>query len=72
VATVRALYRSVGDEVSDLHARRMESFLQHRPKDMFGHHAYDPADFGWTYPGLGEEFGDYTRRYDVAPESPTS
>jgi hypothetical protein len=72
VATVRTLYRSVGDEVSDLHARRMESFLEHRPKDAFGRHAYNPADFGWTYPDLAEEFGDYTRRYHVAPESPTS
>jgi hypothetical protein len=72
LATVRQLYRSVGDEVSDLHARRMESFLEHRPKDAFGRHRYDPADFGWSYAGLSEEFAGYTRRYQVAPESTSS
>jgi hypothetical protein len=66
VGAVRQLYTSVGDEVSDLHARRMEVFLEHRPKDAFGVHRYDPADFGWTYAGLAEEFRDYTERYQVA------
>ena len=69
VATVRDLYRSFGDEVSDLHARRMEAFLEDRPKDAFGRHRYDPADFGWTYAGLGEEFGAYTERYHIRTET---
>ena len=60
VGAVRGLYRRFGDEVSDLHARRMEAFLEQRPQDAFGHHRYDPADFGWTYAGLAEEFADYT------------
>ena len=46
----------------------MEAFLEERPKDAFGRHRYDPADFGWTYAGLAEEFADYTARYRVAPE----
>jgi hypothetical protein len=66
--TVRGLYKHFGSEVSDLHARRMEAFLEHRPKDAFGHHRYDPADFGWTYEGLAEEFRDYTDRYHVRSE----
>jgi hypothetical protein len=66
--TVRGLYKHFGSEVSDLHARRMEAFLEHRPKDAFGHHRYDPADFGWTYAGLAEEFRDYTDRYHVRTE----
>jgi hypothetical protein len=66
--TVRGLYKHFGSEVSDLHARRMEAFLEHRPKDAFGHHRYDPADFGWTYEGLAEEFHDYTDRYHVHSE----
>ncbi len=69
VAAVRGLYATFGDEVSGLHARRMEAFLEQRPQDAFGHHRYDPADFGWTYAGLAEEFADYTSRYQVAPES---
>ncbi len=69
VGTVRQLYQGFGDEVSDLQARRMEAFLEDRPKDAFGRHRYDPADFGWTYAGLGEEFGAYTERYHIRPET---
>ena len=69
VGAVRDLYRRFGDEVSDLHARRMEAFLEQRPRDAFGHHRYDPSDFGWTYSGLAEEFADYTSRYQVTPEA---
>jgi hypothetical protein len=68
IGTVRELYRSFGSEVSDLHARRMEVFLEHRPKDAFGKHHYDPADFDWTYSGVAEEFSDYTTRYHVRSE----
>jgi Sulfotransferase family len=70
LGTVRALYASFGGEVSDLHARRMEAFLAHRPKDAFGHHHYDPVDFGWTYAGLAEEFCDYSNRYHIGSETP--
>jgi hypothetical protein len=72
VATVRDLYRSFGDEVGELHARRMEAFLEDRPKDAFGRHRYDPADFAWSYAGLGEEFSQYTQRYHVRTETPPS
>jgi hypothetical protein len=65
LGTIRALYAASGGEVSDLHARRMQAFLDHRPKDAFGRHRYDPADFGWTYAGLAEEFRDYTDRYRI-------
>ncbi|MGZ4718614.1 MAG: sulfotransferase family protein [Acidimicrobiales bacterium] len=63
VGTVSALYAQVGEEVTDLHARRMRAWLEDRPQDAFGHHRYDPSDFGWTYPGLADEFRDYTDRY---------
>jgi hypothetical protein len=69
LGTVGALYRSFGDDVSPLHARRMQAFLEDRPKDAFGHHRYDPADFGWTYAGLGQEFSAYTERYHIGPET---
>jgi hypothetical protein len=65
VGTVRALYRDFGQEVGSLHARRMRALLDDRPQDAFGRHRYDPADFGWTYPGLAEEFRDYTERYHI-------
>ena len=68
LGTVRQLYRHFGSEVSGLHARRMEAFLEHRPMDAFGRHRYDPAYFGWTYTGLAEEFGDYIERYHIRSE----
>ncbi len=67
VGTVSALYAQFGEEVSELHARRMRAWLRDRPQDAFGRHRYDPADFGWTYPGLAGDFRHYTDRYDTAP-----
>jgi hypothetical protein len=69
VAAVRELYLSFGDEVSDEHAERMTALLADRPQDAFGRHRYDPADFGWTYAEISEQFSYYTGRYDVRPES---
>ena len=63
---MRRLYGEFGQEVGSLHAQRMETYLRDRPQDAFGRHRYDPADFGWTYPGLAAEFGDYTARYGIA------
>ena len=66
---MRGLYAAHGEEVSDLHARRMRAFLDQRPQDAFGRHVYDPADFGWTYAGLAEEFAGYTGRYGITTAS---
>ncbi|HVC66279.1 MAG TPA: sulfotransferase [Acidimicrobiales bacterium] len=65
VEAVRGLYAAFDEEVSDLHARRMRAFLEQRPQDAFGRHGYDPADFGWTYAGLAEEFAGYAAHYGV-------
>jgi hypothetical protein len=43
----------------------MRAFLEQRPQDLFGRHRYDPADFGWSYPGLSGEFSAYIERYHV-------
>jgi hypothetical protein len=69
VGEVSKLYRSVGDEVTEEHARRMTEQLATMPKDAFGRHRYDPADFDWTYADITAEFGDYVSRYSVAPEA---
>ena len=71
IETVRDLYRSFGEELGPLHARRMRAFLADRPQDAFGRHHYDPADFGWTYGGLDEEFSEYIDRYEVAVPGPS-
>jgi hypothetical protein len=65
VETVRDLYRHFGQDLGSLHVRRMRAFLEGRPQDAFGRHRYDPADFGWTYAALDEEFRDYIERYHI-------
>jgi hypothetical protein len=68
IGTVTALYAGCGEKVGDLHERRMRAWLEQRGQDAFGRHRYDPADFGWTYGGLAEEFAGYTARYGIARE----
>lgn len=70
VDTVRSLYASFGEEMSDQHAQQMTALIKERGKDTFGRHRYDPADFGWSYAEISEEFSDYTSRYHVKPELP--
>jgi len=69
VGTVSALYRNFGDDVTEEHAALMADHLATMPKDAFGRHRYDPADFDWTYPDIEGEFSDYVRRYSVTPEA---
>jgi hypothetical protein len=68
IGTVRDLYARHGEPVTELHERRMHAWLDQRGQDAFGRHRYDPADFGWTYASLDEEFADYTSRYGIARE----
>lgn len=65
VGTVSMLYEQLGLEVSSLHARRMEAWVQERPADHHGKHVYDPADFGWTYAEVDTSLADYVDRYGV-------
>jgi hypothetical protein len=71
VGAVATLYERCGETLSDLHVRRMQAYLRDRPQDAFGRHRYDPVDFGWTYPGLAEEFASYIDRYQVRPDVAT-
>jgi hypothetical protein len=68
VAVVRRIHAHWGEEVSPLHARRMEAWMRERPQAAFGRHVYDPADFGWSYEQLAEEFGAYRERFGVAKD----
>jgi hypothetical protein len=73
VGTVSALYEQFGQEVSPLHARRMEAWVTDRPADHHGKHVYDPKDFGWTYDalddGLARTSSDTTSRCRPADRS---
>lgn len=69
VGAVQRLYHHFGDEVSPLHARRMEIWMRDRPQETFGRHGYDAKDFGFTEKGLREQYAAYTERYEIPEES---
>jgi len=68
IGTVRKLYARYGEEVSPLHERRIEAWMRSRTPGTTGRHAYDPADFAWSYDALAEKFSRYRARYGVARE----
>jgi hypothetical protein len=65
VAVVTSIYQQYDEAPSPLHVRRMQAWLAERGRDAEGSHRYDPADFGWTYENLADEFSSYRERYGV-------
>lgn len=65
LGTVRELYRSLGQELSEGAAVSMEEHLAANPKGRFGTHHYDVADFGVSAAALRERFAGYLSRYSV-------
>jgi hypothetical protein len=61
-------YARHGEEFSPLHERRMEVWMRDRSFEATGRHVYDPADFGWSYYALAEQFNAYRDRYGVPRE----
>jgi len=68
VATVAALYSSLGDELDDRATLAMSTYVAANPKGKFGAHGYDLAEFGLDGDELTERFADYVTRYDVPTE----
>jgi hypothetical protein len=68
IATVERIYARFGERVGSLHRRRMQAWMRDRHQTAFGRHAYDPADFGWSYDTLAEEFGTYAERFGIPRE----
>ncbi len=65
IGTVRRIHDHFGQAISPLHERRMQAWMNRPSPSAAGLHAYDPADFGWTYAGLAQEFDDYASRYGI-------
>jgi hypothetical protein len=43
--------------------------MRERHQAAFGRHRYDPADFGWSYDEIAEQFAAYRERFAVAREA---
>lgn len=68
IAAVRALYAHFGAQVSPLHARRMETWIRDRHREVYGRHVYDPTDFGLSSEGIAERYSEYRERFSVPTE----
>ena len=68
VGSVRRIYAHFGDEVSPLHARRMERWMQDRPQQAFGRHVYRAEELGLSRAQIDADYAEY-RAYSVPSES---
>jgi hypothetical protein len=68
VGSVQRLYAHFGDTVSDLHARRMQRWMQDRHQAAFGRHVYRAEELGLSREGLEREYAEYRARFQVPRE----
>ncbi len=71
VAIIEQMYEHFGFEFDDDLRKRMQSYLDSRPRDKHGRHQYRLEDFGLSEPKQGPLFGEYCRRYDDYLNRPT-
>ncbi|MBO0728405.1 MAG: sulfotransferase [Acidimicrobiaceae bacterium] len=63
VGEIRKLYDWLGDELAASTVDAMLAWRGDNPKDKFGKHEYNAAEFGITDGALEERFGAYRRRF---------
>jgi hypothetical protein len=63
IAEIRALYGWLGDELSTETVDRMTAWRGDNPKDKYGRHVYNGADFGITDDALHVRFAPYRDRF---------
>ena len=68
VAGIQKAYAKVGRTVGDTHAKRIQDYLDNKPKGKFGKHAYQPEDWGFTKAGIREQTKVYVDAYGVELE----
>jgi Sulfotransferase family len=65
IGTMQRLYAHFGTELTADAEARMQAYLANKPKDRFGKHVYDIADYGLTKDYIRERFGDYCRDFAI-------
>lgn len=68
IATMRTLYRALGDEFTPAAERGMRAWLADNPQDKFGRHEYQLAKYGLTPEMVRPRFERYLSRYEVERE----
>lgn len=66
LGSIRRLYDHFGEELSADALTNMRHYLDAKPKDRFGRHTYDLADYGLTAGEIRERFAEYCEDYDVS------
>ena len=67
-AAIGAAYRHFGQEIDSLHARKIEAWVEQRPKNTFGTHKYTLEEFGLDAKQMREQYAEYTETYNVPHE----
>jgi hypothetical protein len=63
ISEIRRLYDWLGDSLTPDTIERMEAWRADNPKDKYGKHLYNGADFGITDEALQTRFDAYRRRF---------
>lgn len=69
IATMRRIYGAFGEELEGQALQAMTAHIESHPKGRFGHHGYDPAEFGLDAGEIAERFRGYVERYDIPLET---
>jgi len=64
-ASIEALYRFLGEKLSDVARARMAEWRDNTPRDKHGVRSYDPADYGLDRDALRDRFAFYRKRFDL-------
>lgn len=65
IGTMQRLYAHFGTELTAEAEGKMRAYSAEKPKDRFGKHVYDIADYGFSAGEIRERFGDYCRDFDI-------
>ena len=68
IATMRTLYKALGDEFTEGAEAGMQAWLDDNPQDKFGRHEYKLGQYGLSVEGLAPLFERYLARYEVERE----
>lgn len=68
LATMKSLYRQLGDDFTPEAELAMQGWIDDNPQDKFGRHEYKLAEFGLTPGDVESLFERYLSRYEVERE----
>jgi hypothetical protein len=68
VATMRGLYKALGDEFTEAAESSMRAWIDDNPQDRFGRHEYKLEQFGLSVDKLTPMFERYLARFEVERE----